>query len=136
MAEAILDMSNPITKSRVVERIKRLEGRWRFDVRRYRPRRSDRQNRFYWPCIVQPFGRALREAGNNFTDDDAHEMLKNEFLQVTHVDERTGRRMTCTRSTTKLDTAEFADYVDQCAAYLSAMDIYVPAPNEQTGSTR
>lgn len=129
MGSAVLDMDDAKIRAKAINRLRDMRGRWRFDVVRYRPRRSDRQNRYYHPCIVSPFGELLREAGNDYTNEDAHELLKHKFLRGEWINEKTGEVCTYTRSTTKLDTAEFNDYLDRCAAWLAELGVEVPDPS-------
>lgn len=118
--ELIRDMSDPKQRREVLNLLNPLQGLHRIEVVKYRPRRTDRQNRYYWPCFVHPFGEYLREQGNtHFTDDMAHEVLKRMFLTVTEIDKTTGRAMDRTRSTTELTTAEFNEYLEKVAAFLA-----------------
>ena len=106
-----------------------LRGKHRISVKQYRAKRTDRQNRFYWPCFVVPFGRFLREQGEAITDDDAHEMLKLKFLRIVVQDARAGD-LECTRSTTTLTKEEFNEYLDRCGMFLSQMfGIQIPEPS-------
>jgi hypothetical protein len=99
-------------------------------VSRYRPRRTDRQNRYYWPAFVKPFGNYLRAAKPYFTDEMAHEVLKRMFLEHSFCDEHTGQVFSFVRSTTTLNTAEFNEYLDKCAAMLATdCNIHVPPPS-------
>jgi hypothetical protein len=118
--ELIANMSKPEEKRRVLNLINPLQGPHRIEVVRHRPRRTDRQNRYYWPCFVHPFGEYLREQGStHFTDDMAHEVLKRMFLTVTEIDRATGRTLERTRSSTELTTEEFNVYLEQVAAFLA-----------------
>lgn len=128
MPEMIANMSDDALKARIINRIRQLEGRHRIDVTKYRPRRSDRQNRYYWPCIVKPFGDALREAGNDYTNHQAHEILKHKFLRRENINMATGEVLAFTESTANLDTSEFNEYLDRCAAWLAGLGIEVPDP--------
>lgn len=126
------DMSNPRIKSRVIAQIGALQGIWRVELCRYRPRRTDRQARYYFPCFCSPFGEYLKEQGNDFADakDAAHEILKARFLKVQIFDKETGQRFVFVRSTTSLNTVEFNEYLDKCAAMLaSECSIIVPEPS-------
>ena len=126
------DFSNSRIKSRAIAQVGALQGTWRMELCRYRPRRSDRQNRYYWPCFVAPFAEYLKEQGNEFDDFEyaAHEILKAAFLKVQTFDKRTGKRRVFVQSTTKLNTAEFNEYLDKCAAMLaSECGIIVPEPS-------
>lgn len=133
MPEAIIDMSDARERSRLLNQaLNPLRGRWRFAWKRYRPRRSDRQNRYYWPCFVQPFAAWMRQQGNDVTDEQAHDILKHRFLRVTiaHDAGEFGVHE-YTRSTTELDTGEFNEYLDRCAAWLAEFcGIVVPSPDE------
>jgi hypothetical protein len=121
MPEIIVNMDDAAKRTRIANRINDLRGMYRIEVTRYRRRRSDRQNRFYWPCMVKPFGDFLREQGEGVTDLEAHEILKSRFLRKTITDPKTGTMMDYTRSTTELDTAEFNAYLDMCSAWLANM---------------
>lgn len=127
MGVLIADMSDGRLRGRIVRRIGELRGLYRVEVVRYRPRRSDRQNRYLWPCFVEPFGEFLRAQGEDLTDLEAHGLMKSKFLRKTV--EVGGERMDVVRSTTDLDTAEFNRYLDQLASWLAEMfDIQVPEP--------
>ena len=124
-------MSDPKKSTEFLNHVRRLKGVYRFDIRKYRPRRTDRQNSFYWPCFVHPFGQFLREQGQPVTDDEAHEILKHKFLKREVVDESTGEVMTFTGSTTKLDTKEFNEYLDNVAAWLhDFFGVVMPDPTD------
>lgn len=113
-------MSDPKDKQLILTAVRNLAGRKRISWCDARPRRSDRQNRYYWPCFVQPFGDYLRGQGNeHFTDEMAHAVLKEMFLKTTVVDSETGRELSFTRSTTELNTGEFNDYLDRVAQFLA-----------------
>ena len=125
----IANLDDAKLRSKIVNSINSKRGMWRIAVTRYRPRRSDRQNRYYWPCFVQPLGEFLRDQGEPYTDNQAHAILKQMFLRQTV--EINGERVDITRSTADLDTAEFNAYLDQCAAWLAdSLGIIVPDPQD------
>lgn len=123
------DMSDPHFKQRMIAHVGSLRGVQRIEITRYRSRRTDRQNRFYWPCFVAPFADWLREQGNDgLYDEDAHGILKAEFLKVQVF--TNGRRRVWVRSTTDLTTVEFNLYLDRCAEMLAReCGIVVPDPS-------
>jgi hypothetical protein len=122
MNEYIVDMSDPHAKAVVLAALRGLQGRHRIEVKRYRARRTDAQNRLLWAAINAPFGDFLREQGESYTDEDAHCLLKQKFLRETIVNKDTGEVIgERLRSTTELNTAEFSEYVEKCAAYLADM---------------
>lgn len=118
--ELVTDLSSPKEKQVVLEFVRGLQGMHRVVIVKYRKRRTDVQNRFYWPAVVQPFGDYLRGQGCELTDEDCHEMLKLKFLRLTVVDPGTGEIIgERTRSTTELNIEEFSEYLEKCIAYLS-----------------
>lgn len=127
MTEQIINLDNPAEKQMLLKLIRAMTGRKRFTWCESRPRRSDRQNRMYWPCVVQPFGDFLRAQGEPYTDDH---LLKHKFLRQTVINKETGEVIgEVTRSTTELTTTEFYDYVEQCVAWLADMfHIECPSP--------
>lgn len=129
MTERILDTDDPVSVARFINAVRRLRGKWRVGFTGYRRRRSDRQNAFYWPCFVHEFGKYMRDQGESFTDNDAHEFFKMKFLTREIIDETSGEVISFTRSTTDLDTSEFNEYLDKCAAWLwHSLNITVPDP--------
>ena len=129
MIDIVIDFSDDAERQMLWPKLRGLRGKNRITIQKYRKRRTDRQNRFYWPCFVHPLGEFLREQGEDLTDEDAHEILKLKFLRVVDNDDRAGE-LQCTRSTTKLDVAEFNDYLDRCAMWLNEMfGIIVPDPS-------
>lgn len=95
-------------------------------------RRSSPQNRYYWGCVVKEIRLRLKELGNDFSDDDVHEYLKNEFNGVTVVSED-AEAVKIGRSTTKLNKDEFSEYVNRCRDWAhSFLGIWIDEPNTQT----
>ena len=131
MSEVILDMSDAAKKCKLLNRLKCLEGPHRITVVKYRPRRTDRQNRYYWPCFVQMFRDFLADQGQPITREEAHEFFKRRFLTREIVNPQTGEVMETTASTADLTTAEFNQYLDTIAAWLhDSFGMIVPEPNE------
>lgn len=130
--ERIIDFNDPRQRVKVANGIQKMRGRWRLTLVKYRPRRSDRQNRFYWPVMVEPFTEWLRDQGHEADQQMAHELLKSRYLSRPVVNHDTGEQVgTYVESTTKLDTSEFNQYLDQCAAFLAEFcNIVVPEPDE------
>lgn len=130
--EHVVNMDDPKDKQLILTAVRGLRGKKRISWCEHRQRRSDRQNRYYWPCFVQPFGDYLRGQGKpHFTDEMAHAVLKEMFLKVTEVDENTGREFTYTRSTTELNTEEFNHYLDEVAKFLAEDCGFVVADPDQ-----
>lgn len=129
MPEQIIDMNDAVRRTQLLNVLGSLRGPWRVDWRKYRPRRSDRQNAYYWPCFVQQLGAYLRDQGEHYTDHQVHEILKHRFLRKSG--EVNGENVEYTQSTADLNTVEFNAYLDACAAWLADFfGIIVPEPSE------
>ncbi len=111
--------------------LKKLRGIYRIEITKWRPRRTDPQNRRYWPALVAPFAEFLREQGEPVTDLQAHELLKGKFLRKTWLDKKTGEACDYTRSTTELDVAEFNQYMEQVENWLADFGIIVEEPTHE-----
>ena len=129
-----IDFGNEAERHLLYKKLRQLRGVHRVEICKWRPRRSDAQNRFMWPCIVKPLGDFLREQGEQVTDDHCHEMLKHKFLRCEYTDSKTGEVITYTKSTTELNTDEFSIYAEQCMQWLAEVfGIICETPPDTTG---
>lgn len=112
----VLNMSDPEVKRRLMRQIGMLTGLWELELKPRRLVRTLQQNKYYRVAVVLPFRDWLREAyGDSWiTGDQAHEMLKERLLAG-----KEGQVGTLPPTTTSLNTAEFAEYVDKAAAWLA-----------------
>lgn len=128
---SLCNLDNATEKRALLVRIGALRGPWRVELTHYRARRSDRQNRWYWPCVVTAFAQYLTEQDFEITTkEQAHEVLKAKFVTVDVINKSTGEILgQRVRSTTELSTAEFSDYCERCRAWLlEFFGIVVPDP--------
>ena len=126
--DLVIDFGSDAEKQTLWNALRRLRGKQRVTIKAYRKRRSDAQNRYYWPCFCQPLADLLSEQGEHTTAEEAHEILKNQFLRVTIEDEKAGL-LEFTKSTAGLDVEEFNAYLDACSHWLFEMfGITVPEP--------
>lgn len=131
MFEQIVNFDQPQERSRFIARVQTWRGRKRIEASDVRARRSDRQNRYYHPCFVEPFRQYLADQGERYSHDEAHEILAMQMLGRDVADPRTGEVLGRVRpSTASLDTSQFNDFLDRCAAWLAGFGIVVPEPNE------
>ncbi len=79
-------------------------------VRPYKPTRSQLQNRRYW-LILQK----IKEVTGHETDE-LHEIFKSKFLGV-QTSEIAGREVTHQRSSARLKTSEFAEYMERVESW-------------------
>lgn len=125
--ELRINFDEPRERSHFNTLIRDLRGKKRITIVDDRKRRSDRQNRYYWPCFVQPFGNYLRESKPAFTDEMAHEVFKKMFLEQSVCDDSTGQVFTYVGSTTELNTIQFNEYLDAIADFLATECGFRPA---------
>jgi hypothetical protein len=126
----VVDFAKPAEKQAVLQFVRGLAGPHRVEIVKYRARRTDTQNRYYWPCVVQPFADFLRGQGETITDEQAHDLMKAKFLTVTVTNSGTGEVIgDRVRSTTELNVEEFSEYLEKCIAWLADMfGIECPIP--------
>ncbi len=116
----VIDFDNPAESRLLLDHLRSLRGKQRVEVVKYRPRRSDRQNRMYWPSVVMPFAEWLSENyGEKFDDEEAHFVLKKTFLTKRVRNPKTGKVLEVVGSSAALDTAAFSEYYDKCCHLLA-----------------
>lgn len=94
--------------------------------------RSNNQNKYYWKVVVGLVQEAMNYLGNDFSKEETHDFLKKEF-NWTETELKEGHWIKVPRSTTKLTTIEFMDYVLKIQQFGADMlGIYIPDPLEQT----
>lgn len=89
-------------------------------LKKHKDKRSNPQNRFYWGCVV-----ALLAEHCGYESEEMHDALKQKFLAA-----HTDSALPTVRSSAKLNTAEFSEYVEQCRRMAAEMGIYIPDPGE------
>jgi hypothetical protein len=89
-------------------------------------KRSKKQNNYYFGIIVKEFSSVT-----GYTSEEAHEILKFQFLKEMKVNKETGLMMEYSRSTAGLTTTEYEEYLEQCRIFLNInFGCNVPLPNE------
>lgn len=90
-------------------------------VRKRRSKRSDQANRYYWGVCI-----ALIAEHLGYSPEETHDALKMHLLKV-HEESP----LPTVQSTAKMNTAEFAAYVEQVKHFASTeLGVYIPDPNE------
>jgi hypothetical protein len=105
-------------------------------IEKYRSKRSNPQNRYYWGVIVPHALMAMRGAGNGWLSEKSeehhqiiHDMLTERFLnnsvEIVLPDMKTKSK----NSTKRLNTLEMMDYCDQIRQWLlDVFGYYCPEP--------
>jgi len=92
------------------------------EIQKSKKIRSLPQNKYYWGVVVKILGSHI-----GYTSDEMHQILASKFLSY--------RKMNgeFVKSTTKLNTWEFENYLDKCRQWASGeMQVHIPLPNEIT----
>lgn len=99
--------------------------RVRVTVERFRNRRSSEQNRYYFGVVVPAIAKKIGEPDL----EAVHEMLKAEFnYEMLVIGDREMRKP---KSTAKLETMEFAQYMEKVRMWAAQfLELYIPDPNE------
>lgn len=85
------------------------KGKWELTVTK--PNRSERQNRWYWGEVVDSVFKACLQAGISTTPEGVHEHFKRKYLTPRGSVDINGNEILIPPSTTKLNTAEFSEYI-------------------------
>ena len=104
-------------------------------------KRTTPQNRYYWGVVIPHIQASLFESqGEHFNKEEVHSFLKGRFNKTPLINKETGEAITdpltnevayISKTTTKLKTVEFIEYIDKCRHFASEMfDCYIPNPNE------
>lgn len=89
------------------------------DVRTPKRKRTDQQNAYYWAAL----GELSEHTGH--TPEELHDHFRWLFLRSDGAD-----GVTTVRSTTALNTADFARYIEQCQQFAAErLDWYWPEPD-------
>ena len=93
---------------------------WEYEIKEYKRTRSSDQNRYYWSLL-------WIVADEIWTDaNDVHEKMRMKFLYVNE----SGKQLAYCKSTSKLTTKEFSDYIENIRLFMADFNIILPNANE------
>lgn len=104
----------------------------------YVEKRSNAQNSYYWPVVVEYVLEGMIDAGyrrESLSPELVHDYLKGKFLK--HMKRRvvnpvTKKYMTRQPTTTELNTWEFMDYMEGIAIWAAEfLNVQIPDPNKE-----
>ena len=96
-----------------------LEGKYvEVVVRKERSERSNNQNKYYWGVVLQ-----LLSDHTGYTTEEMHCICKQQFLLI-------HGQFDYVKSTTKLNTVEFEEYLDKIKNWSAVLGVNIPNPNE------
>jgi len=99
-----------------------LEGkRVSCEVKKFRKKRTDQQNKYYFGVIVNILSKQL-----GYEPEEIHLMLRERFLRI-HDEKHPD--FVIAKSTTKLNTQEFNEYIEAIQRWAAQeLKIYIPDP--------
>lgn len=98
---------------------------WRVEIVEHRERRSDAQNRYLWGVCYAELQRATGQDAA-----DWHEYMLGECYGWETVEMMGRKKLRPMRRSSKMDKAEFAEYVAFIQRRSAEHNIYIPEPNE------
>jgi len=121
----ILDNSD---KKMLFDYLKTLDNNYTVEVKKKRNTRSNKQNNYYWKCIVQELANSL-----GYFTNEMHDILRTKFLNewelITIKDKKIG--INKIESTAQINTKDFEIYTEQIRIWaMTELDIRLMSPNE------
>lgn len=110
------------TFKKITEYVKGKDDFFVIEIQKSKRIRSLNQNKYYWGVVVK-----IIANHTGYTSDETHQQLGRMFLSY-----KNGATV-FVKSTTKLNTVDFEDYLDKCRNWArEEMSCYIPMPNEIT----
>lgn len=121
----ILDNSD---KKMLFDYLKTLNNNYTVEVKKKRDTRSNKQNNYYWKCIVQELANSL-----GYFTNEMHDILKVKFLSEWNSIEINDRNVgiQVVKSSARMDSKAFEIYADQIRIWaMTDLGIRLMSPNE------
>ncbi len=103
---------------------------WSIEIKEFKPRRSDQQNRYLWGSVYPQFLTGGGEALAGWEASDLHEFLLGECFGWELLEGFGRKRVKPVRRSGKLNKTEFTAYVDFIQRKAAGMGIYIEDPQE------
>lgn len=111
------------------------DGEYVWEIKPYKPKRSNQQNAYYWAVIVPLVEKGLRDIGFDEIRDaeDAHEAIKSLFFKkILHNETHEELTIETVTSTTKFSKEEFSEKIDMIIKWAwEYLAVSIPLPNSQ-----
>jgi hypothetical protein len=128
----LLDFSSNEGFRRILNRYK--DKKLLITVEEFERKRSNSQNRYYWGVAVVCIKAFLKETeGKTYTQDEVHcYNLFNVVNDKPQIKEVYGVQtiVMTTKSTSKMNTKEFVQFIEELQAYWALKGCYIPDPRE------
>lgn len=116
-------LKNDDIKKNCIDHIQSLDGVYRVTIEKYKKDRTKSQNSLMWMWL----GIISNDTGES--PENLHEVFKLRFLGTEKI-QSMGYSIEIPKSTTKLTTQEFTDYLDKIEGLALSIDIRLPHPQD------
>lgn len=116
-------LKNDDIKKNCINHIQSLDGVYRVTIDKYKKDRTKAQNSLMWMWL----GIISNDTGES--PENLHEIFKLRFLGTEKI-QSMGYSIEIPKSTTKLTTQEFTDYLDKIEGLALSIDIRLPHPQD------
>lgn len=116
-------LKNDDIKKNCIDHIQSLDGVYRVTIEKYVKNRSQAQSRLMWLWL----GIISNDTGES--PENLHQVFKLRFLGTEKI-QSMGYSIEIPKSTTKLTTQEFTDYLDKIEGLALSIDIRLPHPQD------
>lgn len=100
--------------------------RLRVSAEKFRSKRSDAQNRWYWACVT------ILSKDIGYRKDELHEIIKFKLLRRSKVDAETGEVFEYIGESSSLNKMEFGEFVEGLIQWSQEMfNVSLPYPDTQ-----
>lgn len=121
-------LSHDTARQRAIAAVQNAPEGMEVIVKPHKSTRSLQQNSLYWKWLDLIRLHIADSTGNFFSAEELAEWFKAKFLPARVVD-LNGEAIPCRRTTTKLNTAEMADYLNMIDRYcVESLGLYLPQP--------
>jgi hypothetical protein len=104
------------------------DGKFEVCIRQKKSRRSIDQNSLHWKRLDVLRLHIADSTGQIFSAEELHEFFKTKLLPV-HLVEIGGESVKVRRTTTKMSTKEFSEFMDAIDRYcIERLNLYLPVP--------
>jgi hypothetical protein len=129
--DGVINFADPHQKRKFLTLIGALSEPHQIEMKPYKPRRSNRANRFWFGVIVKAFCAFMEEQGDAWSTDRAHAFIvRNVLGEVEVVNKLTGETYLDRKETHGMTTEQFSDLIERGHAWLADWGIMVETYQE------
>ncbi len=133
--EELMNFSDMPTRQRFLSFIRCAAGLCEVTIRPFKGTRTQKQNRWYWKCIVGTVIDYYKAQGQVVTKEEVHDHFKLLFIPTTLTHPKTGEVLSRIPGSSRiLKTNGFSEFAENCIAYIATTwGQPVPTPEEYWG---